>query len=393
MYSARREATAGTNKTAKLMSMRGRLGLPLTILALTLIGVVGLVATRPELEPVEKPERTWPVSVVEARHGSVQPRLELFGEVVAGRRSELRALVTGPIVGVGENFREGGFVAKGELLLQVDPFDYETALRDEEVLLREARATEEVVRRDLERTLELFDQKNVSEQFLDNARLKVIQQEALVEQRTIELERARRDLRDTRLVAPYAGVLSGVTGNIGKQLNVNDKVADIIDTGRLEARFTLTNAQYGRLLESSEPLVGRAVEVAWQVGDESLGFPGGIARVGAEIAATSGGVPVFATIDSGGPQTPLRPGAFVSVKLPDKAYTQVLRAPDTALYGEDTVYIVEADRMAARRIRIVGYDGSHVLFVSASDPPIRDGDLIITTQLREGGTGARVAVR
>ena len=79
--------------------------------------------------------------------------------------------------------------------------------------------------------------------------------------------------------------------------------------------------------------------------------------------------------------------------LPDKAYAQVLRAPDTALYGEDTVYIVEADRMAARRIRIAGYDGSHVLFVGAGDPPIRDGDLIITTQLREGGTGARVAVR
>ncbi len=375
------------------MSIRGRLGLPLILLTLTLVVVAGLVATRPELEPVEKPERTWPVSVVEARHDAVQPRLELFGEVVAGRRSELRALVAGPIVRVGENFREGGFVAEGELLLKVDPFDYETALQDQEALLKEARATEEIVRRDLERALDLFDEKNVSEQFLDSARLKVIQQEALVAQRTIELERVRRDLRDTRLVAPYAGVLSGVTGNIGKQLNVNDKVADIIDTSRLEARFTLTNAQYGRLLESGEPLVGRVVEVAWQVGAESLRFPGGIARVGAEIAATSGGVPVFATIDSGGPRTALRPGAFISVAVADKVYERVLRAPDTALYGEDTVYVVDADRMSARRIRIEGYDGSHVLFVGAGEPPIRDGDLIITTQLREGGTGARVAVR
>jgi hypothetical protein len=57
------------------------------------------------------------------------------------------------------------------------------------------------------------------------------------------------------------------------------------------------------------------------------------------------------------------------------------------------VYIVEGDRLAARRIHIRGYNGQNILFSSADEPRINDGDLIVTTQLREGGVGVKVAVQ
>jgi hypothetical protein len=46
-----------------------------------------------------------------------------------------------------------------------------------------------------------------------------------------------------------------------------------------------------------------------------------------------------------------------------------------------------------RRIEIIGYAGSDIIFRSADDAAIVDGDLIVTTQIREGGPGAKVAVR
>jgi hypothetical protein len=49
--------------------------------------------------------------------------------------------------------------------------------------------------------------------------------------------------------------------------------------------------------------------------------------------------------------------------------------------------------MAERRIEILGYDGTEVLFRGAAGPPIVDGELIVTTELREAGTGAKVEVR
>ena len=211
---SRRFSVIQSNVRPKLRRMR----LPLIILAVTAAIIYFLVATRPEMVPVVAPERVWPVEVIEARIGTIQPELNLFGEVVAGRRTELLPLVTGVIVEMGENFVEGGQVRKGELLLQIDPFDYETGLAEQGSMLKESRVKLTMLKRDLERANELFAANNVSEQFLDSAELDVLQQEAIVEQREIGVRRAERDLADTRLVAPFDGVVTDLNADTGGQV-------------------------------------------------------------------------------------------------------------------------------------------------------------------------------
>lgn len=373
---------------------RSRAGLPVLIGAAAVLIVLILTALRPQLTPVPVSERIWVVSAVTVQHGTVQPELDLFGEVIAGRRSELRALVAGPIARVGANFRDGGLVQAGELLLQVDPFDYEALLADHRSKLKEAEVRLKVVSRDLQRARDLIAQKLVAQQFLDNAELAVQQQEAVAEQHRIAVQRAQRDVRDTRLLAPYAGVVGNVNADLGKQLSVNDKVADITDMGRLEVRFSLSNAEYGRLLETGEPVVGRPVRVIWEVGAEKLAYDGRIERVGAEITATTGGVDAYAAISADDAATVLRPGAFVRVRVADRRYDNVLRVPETALYGQDTVYVINAeDRLEARRVAIRGYAGNDMLLVGDGAPALKDGDRVLTSQLREIGAGVRVQVR
>ena len=127
------------------------------------------------------------MNVVEARYQTIQPQLNLFGEVVAGRRSDLRPRVSGLIINVGANFRDGGIVKKGDLLVEIDPFEFDTTLAEQRSVLKEAKVRLEMLRRDYKRARELFQEKNVSEQFLDNAELEVLQQEAIVEQREISV--------------------------------------------------------------------------------------------------------------------------------------------------------------------------------------------------------------
>ncbi|MBT8444056.1 MAG: efflux RND transporter periplasmic adaptor subunit [Gammaproteobacteria bacterium] len=371
------------------------IGLPTLIFAGTLVLISFLMATRPRLEVIEAPERTWYVDVAIAEHGRIQPHLKLFGEVVAGRRSELRPAVSGIMVEIGENFREGSYVRKGELLVQIDPFDYRTDLAEQKSMLKESKVKLEMMRRDLERAKELYAAKNVSEQFLDGAELDVAQQEAIVEQREIGVRRAERDLQETRLVAPFDGVVHNVNAALGKNFSGfgADMVGEVIDTGQIEVRFSLSNAQYGRLVDGGESIIGLPARVNWTVGDSVFEYDAEIKRVGAEIASTTGGVEAYAVIVPGAGQTLLRPGAFVSVNVPDRPFDNALRAPDTALYGEDLVYVIEDDRLAARRIEILGYAGNDVLFRSVGAPAIRDGDRIVTTQLREAGPGAKVAVK
>ena len=354
-----------------------------------------LIATRPRLEVSEAPERTWYVDVIAAEHGRIQPHLKLFGEVVAGRRSELRPAVSGDMVEIGENFREGGTVRKGELLVQIDPFDYRTDLAEQRSMLKESKVKLEMMRRELERAKELYAANNVSEQFLDGAELDMAQQEAIVEQREIGVRRAERDLQETRLVAPFDGVVHNVNAALGKNFSGfgADMVGELIDTDQIEVRFSLSNAQYGRLIDGGETIVGRPARVSWQVGDSEFEYGAEIKRVGAQITSTTGGVEAYAVIEPGADRTLLRPGAFVSVNVPDKAFDNALRAPDTALYGSDLVYVVEDGRLTPRRVDILGYAGSDVLFRSVGSPAIRDGDWIVTTQLREAGPGAKVSAR
>ena len=365
---------------------------PLLIVLATIIVIYVMMQTRPRPQTVEVAERVWPVDVVEVSKQNRQPMLDLFGQVVAGRRSELRARVPGPIIEVGPDFREGGVVAEDELLVQIDPFEYRNDVAEQRALLNEARADLEVKRRELKRIRELYDENNVSEQNLDDAALAVEQTQSMLEQRRIGLQRAQRALQDARLTAPYAGVLKDVNADLGKQLSSNDLVAEIIDTGRLEVRFTLSKSQLGRLLESGTDVAGRPVEISWQVGEEALKYSATVERVGAEIDSTTGGVSLYAAIDSEA-ETLLRPGAFVWARVADKEYKNVFQAPESALYGSDRIYVVNDGRLAVRSIDIEGYAGEDILFVSAGEPAIRDGDQVVITQIREGGAGVKVEIR
>lgn len=365
---------------------------PWLLAVVTIIIIVLMMVTRPKLNPVLIEEKVWPVEVVEVFLSDIQPEIELFGEVISGRRSELRAAVPGRIVSVGPNFREGANVSAGELLVEIDPFDYRNDLAEQKALYSEAQLRMKTVQRDLARIRELYDENNVSEQNLDDALLAVEQQTATLEQRRISVSRAERALRDTRLTAPYDGVVNAVSGGLGKQLSMTDKVAEVIDTQRLEVRFTLSNAQFGRVIENGGPIEGKPVQVTWQVGNSKLKFDAVVERVGAEIDSTAGGVEIYAVIDSDA-STALRPGAFVRARMADKVFSQVYRVPESALYDGDTIYIVDGGRMMSRRIQPVGFVGTDMLFIPAGDSSIADGTQVVITQIREGGEGVRVDVR
>ena len=346
----------------------------------TFLVISFLRATKEEPEILVIEEKSWPVSVIEAQYGAVQPTVALFGEVITSRRSELSALVGGQVIKVGDNFKEGAVVKKGELLLSIDDFEYRNSVTEETAKL-------DVMTRDFERADELFKQGSISEQFRDNALLEKTQQELV-------LSESEKDLRDTELFAPFDGVINDVQATLGKQVSTfNDKIGEIIDIKNMEVRFSISKSQYGRLLEDENEILGRAIEVRWTVGQKDLIFDASISRVGAEITSNTGGVNIFATIDMDKEQeTPLRPGAFVRLRMPDKTYVSVIRIPEPAVFNDEYIYIVKDQRLKKVGIAISGYDQSNVLIKPIEELMIQNGDLIVTNQLREAGEGVKVDI-
>ncbi len=368
-----------------------RITLPLLIALITAALIALLVITRPSMAPVEQAEIEWPVRVTTARYQDLRPILRLYGEIVAGRESELRALTPGPIKEVGENFREGARVSEGELLLRVDPFDYEIALTEQRAAQVEAEAQLRLKEQDMQRIDALFGEGNVSAQQRDTASLEVDMSRAALERSQAGVRQAERELADTRLVAPYDGVLVDVSANLGRQLSTTDRVARIVDPASLEVGFPLSNEQYGRLM-SEGSLMGRPVRIFWEVGETEFGYAARVERLGGEITAASGGIRVFGELLDTPKDTPLRPGAFVRIELEDRLYSQVAPVPETALYGEDRVFVVEDGRLSTRHVELKGYDGDRMLLGPAGPNGLRQGERVVITQLREAGDNARAVI-
>ncbi|HCO89787.1 MAG TPA: efflux transporter periplasmic adaptor subunit, partial [Alphaproteobacteria bacterium] len=110
-------------------------------------------------------------------------------------------------------------------------------------------------RKDLERAKELAKKGNVSGRVIDERTMQVsqmqqavttrvnnlaaeaariAQQEAILDRLRIGVQRAERDLANARLTAPFSGFIREVSGEMGKRVSPNDRVARLTDAETLE---------------------------------------------------------------------------------------------------------------------------------------------------------------
>jgi len=398
------------------------------VLGLSFAVTMMLVRSKPEVPRRPVFPSVYTVDTLMAESGTYQPVLSLYGEVVAGRSVELRSLVSGPIIAVNDKLKSGGAVSAGDVLVEIDPFDYEGALREarangteiqakiseanamvklEQSRLQSARDQLELASSDLKRIEDLratgaANQKQVDErklvlsqreQAVEQSEINIIAENARIEQLRANMERldwkilqSGRNLSNTRLTAPFSGTIRSSSAEVGKLANVNDILVSMYQTDSLEARFVLTDARFGRLQSEPGGIVGRDLEVIWNVGGTDYTYPAKIDRIGAEIASTSGGVEIFATIDGSGNALAMRPGAFVEIRLPDRSFVAHFSLPGSSLYNTDTVYVVENGELVERTVTIAAYDGDNVLVSSGINP----GDEILVTRISEISPGLKV---
>lgn len=416
------------------MKRLGKVGLPVILLALASVGFAILRATAPEAVPVPVTERVWPVAVTEVEIGTAGGTIVATGEVVARSSVDMTTEVPGRIVEISPQLIEGGTVTAGDMLLVIDPFDYERAFEDATASLAEARArlseiendlaeavelkeaaTErwDLARRELARQRDLFGNAVGSERAVDQASLsenearqtrisrtraidrlaaRLDQQRAAVDRAEVALARAQRDLDDTRLVAPASGYLTDVNAGVGRRLTANDRVARLIDVDRLEIAFRLPGPDLASLIGDGatvDDLIGRPLKAIWTIGASRFLAEAEIARVGAELDPATGSLELFARFERPMEGGLIRPGAFVDLAIPDRRYDAVARLPSTSLFGGDTIYAVVEDRLEARAVTLVRDLGGEVLVRGAIEP----GERVVTTRFPAIAPGLKVAVR
>lgn len=390
-----------------------------------------LVAAKPERTARPQIDVQLPIQATTVSLGDQRPTVNLFGEVAASRLLEIRPSVSGEIVSVNPQLGAGQRIEQGDELFAIDRIDFEAAVAEARANLAQTDATIienqanisaeqgqlefaenqlRLARSDLERAEQLRGNGTLTQKEVDDRSLIVSQREQAVSQRRnnisiaearlsqqqavrarleIGVERAVRDLASTVVRAPFSGVVRASNVEIGRNLSASDIAVTIYDDTALDVRFTLTDAQYGRIAADDDPLIGRDVALTWAVGGTDYAYTGQVTRIGADIAAERGGVDVFARIDENeDAPVQLRPGAFVSIEVPDRLYNNAARVPETAIFDSGTAYLIVDGKLQARELTVAAYDGSDAIVTSG----LNEGDRILATRISEIEEGLAVRI-
>jgi len=143
------------------------------------------------------------VAVVTVRPEPVELTTELPGRTSAYRVAEIRPQVNGLIQ--KRLFKEGSDVKAGEVLYQIDPAPYQSALTNARASLSRAEANLPGIRSRVGRYKDLIADKAVSQQDFDDASAALKQAEADVESWKAAVETASINLAYTRITAPISG--------------------------------------------------------------------------------------------------------------------------------------------------------------------------------------------
>jgi RND family efflux transporter MFP subunit len=230
-------------------------------------------------------------------------------------RSEMAGIVERIVVKEGDTVDEGQTIV--ELRRQRQEIALEVAragLARAEAQAAETRALVENVRKERERTKQAADVLPKKE--VEDARDAVERLEASLRVQQADVERAAQDLklrehelRQTRLVAPFAGTVTRIFVHRGDALNpVETQVAEVVDLKRLYVEVLLPRQDALRLK------VGTAIRV--DVEREWLGAAGSVTGQVSYVNPTLDAASrmVMAKIDVPNPNGSIRPGMVAAVR-------------------------------------------------------------------------------
>ncbi len=166
------------------------------------------------------------------------------GMVFASQQAQLAFRVGGPLINVV--VKPGDQVIKGQLLMQIDPRDFEDNIRVLEAQVSGAKSQQDRAQRDFERAQTLFEQHVNATADFDRARSAFDSAFSGVASLNAQLQIARHRLKDTSLRAPFSGVITIQSAEKHEMVSAGQVVLAIQDISTLEVEIKIPENEIAR---------------------------------------------------------------------------------------------------------------------------------------------------
>ena len=377
--------------------------LPLGLIAISALGVLVMVSAakskRPDLK--ETANQAVRIDTIAAEMASLNFSVYSQGTVKPRTETILVAEVSGQIVSVSSNFISGGFFREGEVLLQIDPSDYQTALLRAQAALaaRKAQLADQQARSDqaLKDWTNLGREGEPSDLTLRIPQL--AEAKAGVQAAEAELQEAERDLQRTRIRVPYDGLVRKKQVDVGQYVTLGTPLGVTFAIDRAEIRLPLSSADLEFIDLPSATRLDQAHRVPVLLSAEGAGSK---REWQAEIVRTEGVVDeasrvIYAVAEVTDPygvlgqssQPELKMGAFVRAEIQGHRAENVIVLPRSVIQSDDTVLVANDERkLEIRQVTILRAEPRNV-YISAG---LKGGELVITTSMDAPIPGTLLAI-
>jgi len=352
-----------------------------------------IVATGPKLEQLPPPNnapivRTWradaqTVQLTSITHGTVLPRTE----------SELIPEVSGRVISMSESMVSGGFFNEGDILLQIDPLDYEVALEQARAALESAKSELDNADRAYKRQLDLAKKQSASQSQQDDAQNRLRFAQASIREARARLSRAERDLQRTKITAPYDGRVRSERVDIGQFVTRGQAIASLYATDMAEVRLPIHDEELAYLelpLAGSDLSEQPIVLLRARFAGADHTWEGRVVRTEGELDPQTRMINVIAQVDSPYEQVdkpPLAVGLFVEAEIIGRQVDDVFILPRSALQANEQVYVINSDdRIQFRDVEILRIVDENVYVKSG----FKVGDTICLSTLTNAIEGMQV---
>ena len=378
-----------------------RILIPVLVLAIGSLAAWRISRPPEEPEPVHVPAQKLKTSILELRPTRYQVVLDSQGVVRSHHETTLTATVNGTVAVIHGNFEDGAFFKAGEVLMELDPADFNAELeaaRSQLARAEAAHAQEEARAKQARLNWEdLGYDGEPSELVLRIPQLR--ESKANVDAAQAALTQAERNLAKTKVRAPFDGQVRSRMVGLGQAVSASTPLGEVFATDLAEVRLPLTPDQLDFIDVPSQP--GDPPVSVKLIDGLAAGRAESPASWDAEIVRTEGTLDpssrelfVIARINdpfglqSGKP--PLRIGQPVRAAIHGHVLDDVFVIPRQSLRGVNRIYLVDPDEMAIRRTEI------KPLWSTASELVIREGlesgQWLATNRLPYAPDGAPVEI-
>jgi RND family efflux transporter MFP subunit len=329
----------------------------------------------------------------------IQRDVPLYGEWVATLDGYVNAQIQPQVTGyvVSQNYKEGSFVRKGQLLFQIDMRPFQAVLDQARAQLAQGQAQAGKIQHDVERETPLAAENAIPQQQLDDDTQAYLAAEAEVKAAEAQVEQAQLNLDFTHVTSRIDGIAGIAQVQIGNLVTPSTTLTSVSQVNPIKAYVPISEQEYlhfaARINSHTQQDVHPDAPPFELVLADGTVYPrqGTLLETNRQVDVTTGTIEVVCAFPN--PDHILRPGQFGRVRAAPDTRKGAMLVPQKAvieLQGTYSVAVVGGDDKVALRPITVGERVDTMWIV---DSGVRAGERVVVEGVQKVRDGSPVTIK